>query len=119
MEDLIGPFNSKGVGLLVYHHKEKTAIAMVPPLEFKFKSKRETIGSSTRRPPTELVVTAHFMCMVDRPAPKGPRFAFDDVRAEYSEENKHAYKIAVADAMRRLGPEVEVPARLLSFLSIL
>ena len=94
-----------------------TAVMLVPPLEFKFRTRRQ---EGTGKWPTELVVTGHFMCLVDRQGKKGPRWAFDDDRAEYGPENKHAYKLAVADAMRALGREREVvPARLLEFLSLL
>ena len=50
---------------------------------------------------------------------KDPRWAFDDERAVYAAENKLAHKMAVAHAMHELGSRVELPARKLSFLSLL
>ena len=75
---------------------------------------------------TELIVTGHFLCLVDRIGRKGPRWAFDEFsdekpwgRGNYgSEANKLAYKKALARAVRQLGADI-VPARLLHFLSIL
>ena len=86
---------------------------LVPPLTFTFKTRRDD-----RSAPTELVVTGHFMCLVHREG-KQPRWAFDDERAAYADANKLAYKIAVAHAMHELGSRVELPAPLLSFLSLL
>ena len=94
--------------------ENKTAVMLVPPLDFSFKTRREQQGKSW---PTELVVTGHFMCLVDRAGPKGPRWAFDDARAQYDATNKHAYKLAVAEAMRELGEAV--PARVRAFLALL
>lgn len=113
VEALVGEFNVKGLGLAIFRDREKTGVAMVPPLEFKFKTKRD--GDNPRKYPTELVVTAHFMCVVKRPGRNDMRWAFDDDRAEYSALHKHAYKIALADAMQRMGPDV-VPERLLEWL---
>merc|ERR1712070_1051277 len=90
-------------------------VAMVPPIDFTFKTKRG--GDNPRKFPTELVVTAHFMCVVKRPGRATMRWAFDEERAEYGPENKHAYKIALADAMERMGPNV-VPPRLLAWLAV-
>ena len=91
---------------------------LVPPLEFRFKTRRQD-GVDGRKWPTELVVTGHFMCLVDRKGGRPPRWAFDDDRAEYGALNKHAYKLAVAASMRALGNEHAVPARLLKFLELL
>ena len=90
---------------------------LVPPLEFKFKTRRQQ-GEDARAWPTELLVTGHFMCLVDRGPSKAPRWAFDDDRAEYGPENKLSYKRAVAAAVRALDDGV-VPQRILSFLALL
>jgi hypothetical protein len=111
---LVGEFNAAGHGALALR-ENNTAVMLVPPLEFKFRTRRQ---EGTEKWPTELLVTGHCMCLVDRKGAKGPRWAFDDDRAEYGPENKHAYKLAVADAMRALGRDV-VPTRLLDFLSLL
>jgi hypothetical protein len=58
------------------------------------------------------------MCLVDRGVGRVPQWAFDDERAEYGVTNKHAYKLAVADAMLALGEGV-VPAHILEFLELL
>ena len=112
--ELVGPFNKIGHGALVFRETSKTAM-LVPPLTFTFKTRREDSGISA---PTEMVVTGHFMCLVHREG-KDPRWAFDDERAAYADTNKLAYKVAVAHAMHELGSRVELPARLLSFLSLL
>jgi hypothetical protein len=111
VQALIGPFNSAGHGALVFREQAKTAVMLVPPLTFTFKTRREQ-GTSW---PTELVVTGHFMCLVHREG-KQPRWAFDDERALYG--NKLAYKKAVAAAVQELDPGV-VPSQLVSFLSLL
>ena len=111
---IVGEVNATGHGALALR-ENNTAVMLVPPLEFKFKARRQ---EGSEKWPSELVVTGHFMCLVDRKGRKGPRWAFDDDRAEYGIENKHAYKLAVAEAMRALGREV-VPAHLLDFLSLL
>jgi hypothetical protein len=119
VHDLVGVFNKKRAhchGALVFRDNN-TAVMLVPPLEFKFRTKRQGDGDA-RTWPTEMSVTGHFMCLVDRKGPSGPRWAFDSTRAEYSSSNKHAYKIAVAAAMHELGPNI-VPNRLLNFLSLL
>ena len=112
---IVGEFNTTGHGALTLR-ENNTAVMLVPPLEFKFRTRRQ---EGTEKWPTELLVTGHFMCLVDRKGKKGPRWAFDDDRAEYGLENKHAYKLAVADAMRALGSERVVPAHMLEFLSLL
>ena len=115
---LVGKYNSKGHGALVVRDN-KTAVMLVPPLEFKFRARRQA-DADGRAWPTELIVTGHFMCLVDRPNAKCPRWAFDDERAEYTPENKLAYKMAVAAAVKELGPAaVKLPARVTKFLSIL
>lgn len=119
VEKLIGPYNKAGHGALVFREQQKTAVMLVPPLNFTFKTQREQGVSDLRKYPTELVVTGHFMCLVDRGPRKPPRWAFDTARALYSQENKLAYKIAVAAAMRELGPDVDVPAHMISFLEAL
>lgn len=55
VEALVKPFNVKGLGLALFKPKERTGLAMVPPLEFMFSSKRQ--GDAPRKYPTELVVT--------------------------------------------------------------
>ena len=57
------------------------------------------------------------MCIVQRQGRGGGRFAFYTARAAYTDEHKLSYKIAAADALRRLGPE-RVPAALLRFLAL-
>ena len=109
VEHLIGEFNAVGKGALVLRPVTNTLVMLVPPLEFKFKTKR----SEGDKWPTELVVTGHFVCLVDRKGKKGPRWAFDDERAEYTPQIKLAYKQALA-AARALGDVV--PARLMDFL---
>jgi hypothetical protein len=117
LEKIIGPFNAQGAGgLAVFRERERTGVVMVPPLEFIFKTWREP-GVPAIRWRTELHVTAHFMCIVQRQGRGGGRFAFDTARAAYTDEHKLAYKIAAADALRRLGPE-HVPAALLRFLAL-
>ena len=113
VKQLVARFNAVGHGALVLR-ENKTAVMLVPPLDFSFRTRREEHGGSW---PTELVVTGHFMCLVDRSGPKGPRWAFDDARAEYDATNKHAYKLAVAAAMSALGEAV--PARVRAFLALL
>ena len=73
---LVGPFNKVGHQALVIREQAKTAVMLVPPLTFTFKTKREEGGEKW---PTELVVTGHFMCLVDRVG-KDPRWAFDNER---------------------------------------
>ena len=90
---------------------------LVPPLDLKFKTQRREAADG-REWPTELIITGHFMALVDRVG-KPPRWAFDDERAEYDAQNKHAYKLAVAEAMRALGEKATVPAKHLRFLSLL
>ena len=70
VEELVGEFNNICTGSLVFRDNG-TAIMLVPPLEFKFKTKR--VGKSQRKFPTELVVAGHFISLVDRKGPKGPR----------------------------------------------
>ena len=59
--DFVGPFNKIGHGALVFREMTKTAVMLVPPLTFTFKTRREDDGAVS---PTELVVTGHFMCLV-------------------------------------------------------
>lgn len=113
---LVGPYNKIGHGALVFRDQAKTAVMLVPPLTFTFKTQREE-GVSPRKFPTELVVTGHFACLVDRGPRKAPNWRFDDARAEYSNDHKLAYKIAVAAAMRELDAEVDVPEHMMSHLS--
>ena len=113
---LVNQFNRIGHGALVFREQQSTAVMLVPPLTFTFKSRRNEDGESVSAP-TELVVTGHFMCLVHREG-KQPRWAFDDGRAEYAAENKLAYKKALASALEELGPGV-VPMHLLSFVSLL
>ena len=123
VELLVGPFNSCGYGSLALR-KQNTAVMLVPPLSFTFKTQRpadddEDADKNPRKFPTELTVTGHFITLVDRKAQrKAPLWKFDDERAAYSKENKLAYKMAVAAAMRALGPGV-VPAHMLESLSIM
>ena len=114
VRDLVEPFNLKstGVGSLVVR-ENNTAVMLVPPLTFTFRAQRVE-GVSI---PTLLTVTGHFVTLVDRKGPKGPRWAYDDVRAEYAPTNKLAYKVAVAEAVRELGPRV-VPRRILEWLEV-
>ena len=113
----MGQFNTDGHGSLALR-RQNTAVMLVPPLTFTFKAQRAGSGEDVRKFPTELIVTGHFITLVDRKARKNPVWNFDDARAEYTPENKLAYKVAVANAMRALGPGV-VPAHILKFLSIL
>jgi hypothetical protein len=113
VEKIVGEFNKTGNGALTVR-ENLTAVMLVPPLEFKFKTTRTDDGKC----PTQLIVTGHFMCLVDRRGGKSPRWAFDDERAEYAPENKLAYKRAVAAAVRALGADV-LPARIVRFLEIL
>ena len=115
VEKILAPYNKSGHGALVMR-ENNTAVMLVPPLEFKFRTQRGE-GDDGRKWPTQLLVTGHFMCLVDRKGGKPPRWAFDEERAAYGDENKLAYKRAVAAAMRALG-EV-VPAHMLEFLSII
>ena len=84
VESLVGHFNrTHGHGALVLR-QNSTAVMLVPPLEFRFKTKREseeTLGSLT-----ELIISGHFMCLVDRVGPQGPRWAFDDLRTAYADD---------------------------------
>ena len=114
---ILNKFNIRGHGSLIFHDSNNTAVMLVPPLQFKFRTQRQ-VSADARVWPTVLIVTGHFMCLVDRKGPKGPRWAFD-MRADYPLENKHACKIALAEAMHAMhGPQV-VPARLLEWLEIL
>ena len=61
---------------------------LVPPLELKFRTRREAGADGFA--PTELMLTGHFVCLVDRNGPKGARFAFDDKRAEYGALSRSA-----------------------------
>ena len=115
VSEVVGEFNEGGHGSLVVR-ENNTAVTLVPPLEFKFKARRQA-DANHRKWPTELIITGHFMCLVDRVG-KTPRWAFDDDRAAYSKENKHAYKLAVAAAMMKLGAHV-VPQRVRKFLKLL
>ena len=38
VEKLIGPYNKAGHGALVFREQQKTAVMLVPPLNFTFKS---------------------------------------------------------------------------------
>ena len=114
---LIGKFNTIGHGALVFRDNNNTAVMLVPPFEFRFRTQRQA-SSDVRAWPTVLSVTGHFMCLVDRKGPRGPLWAFDDARVDYPKENKHSCKIALAAAMHALGPEV-VPARILTWLNLL
>ena len=71
VKKLVAPFNTVGHGALVLR-ENKTAVMLVPPLDFTFKTRR--LDADGRSWPTELVVTGHFMCLVDRagPKPEGP-----------------------------------------------
>ena len=113
VERLVGKYNKTGHGALAFRQQEKTAVMLVPPLTFTFKTRREQ-GVDW---PTELVVTGHFMCLVHREG-KSPRWAFDEARADYGPAHKLAYKKAVAAAVQELEPGV-VPSQLVSFLSLL
>ena len=115
VESIVGPFNDTGAGLAVFRERERKGVLMVPPLEFTFKTKREA-DKPVNKWKTELVVTAHFMCVIQRQGRGGARFAFDTARAAYTDEHKLASKIAAADAMRRMGPDV-VPEKLLEYLA--
>ena len=118
VEALVGPFNNKGCGSLALR-KQNTAVMLVPPLQFTFKTERAKAGEDPRKFATELTVTGHFITLVDRKAQrKNPLWKFDDERADYSAENKLAYKMALAAAMRELGPAI-VPKHILKFLEIL
>ena len=115
---MLGMFNNKRTnchGSLVFRDNN-TAVMLVPPLDFKFRTKRQ--DDVARQWKTELLVTGHFMCLVDGQGRKGPRWAFDSSRSDYSVLSKHAYKIALATAMKELGPNV-VPQRMQRFTSIL
>ncbi len=113
---MVGAFNKTGHGSLVLR-ANNTAVMLVPPLEFKFKTQRQR-DQDGRKWPTQLIVTGHFLCLVDRVG-KSPRWAFDDERAAYGAENKLAYKRAVAAAMHALPQEQVVPKRMMRFLSLL
>ena len=113
----VGEYNrTQGHGALVFR-ENRTAVMLVPPLEFRFKAKRDGDGDAAELV-TKLVITGHFMCLVDNGPSRSPRWAFDDDRAEYAKENKLAYKIVVAAAMHDVGPGV-IPSHLLQFLSLL
>ena len=107
VELLISEFNVGGHGALVIR-PNNTAVLMGPPFDISFK----TVRGPTKMP-TVLAATAHFICLVDRPGnPKGPRWAFDESRADYGlDANKLSYKVAVAAALAELGDGV-VPARM-------
>ena len=115
VQDLVGPFNSHGGSLCL--RPSNTAVMLVPPFDFRFRTQRQPEGSE-RSWPTELIVTGHFLCLVDRGPLKSPVWSFDDARALYTSTNKHAYKIAVAHAMHALG-EGLVMERMLEFLELL
>ena len=64
-----------------------------------------------------LFVTGHFMQLVPRDGRKvTPRWVFDEDRAEYTDKNKHAYKIACAQAAAAVGREKFTP-KVLKFLA--
>ena len=112
----IAPHNSSGEGALVFRKQESTAILLAAALEFTFKSQRRPAGVSVAPAPTELIVTGHFVGLVERKGRKCPRWAFDEKRAAYSEVGKHGYKIALAhEATEAAG----VSEPLMSFLSVL
>jgi hypothetical protein len=119
VERLLSPHNKTGHGALIMR-ENNTAVMLVPPLEFKFTTRRET-DIDGRGWKTELVMTGHFMCLVDRGPERVPQWAFDDDRADYTPENKLAYKRAVARAMSVMGEgeNAVVPAHLSEFLSLL
>ena len=111
---LVNQFNRIGHGALVFREQQSTAVMLVPPLTFTFKSRRNEDGESVSAP-TELVVTGHFMCLVHREG-KQPRWAFDDGRADYAEENKLAYKLAVAAALHA-HTSAPLPMSFMSFVA--
>ena len=117
VSELVGPFNRQGHGALVVR-PNNTAVMLVPPLEFVFKTQRGE-DPNGRTWPTQLIVTGHFMCLVDRGVRKSPRWAFDDERATYEKENKLAYKKAVAAAVATLPETIVLPARVTNFLALL
>lgn len=117
VERLVSAFNKSGYGSLNLK-KMNTAVMLVPPLVVSFRTQRIE-GVDARQYPTELRLTGHFMMLVDRKAMrKDPLWKFDEERAHYPAENKLAYKIAVAAALRALGKDI-VPQHLLDFVRIL
>ena len=104
-----------GHGALVFREKEKTAVMLQAPLTFTFKSKRT--DEDPLRFVTQLVITGHFMVLVDRPHCTTPRWGLDKTCA-YTKAHRLAYKGAVAAAVRALGAGV-VSQRIIDHLAIL
>ena len=114
VELLVGKHNKLGYGCLSFT-KTKVAVMLVPPLEFFYRTKR--VGDGEEPAQQELVVTGHFMQLVPRDGRDVvPRWVFDEDRAEYTDKNKHAYKIACAQAAAAVGSEKFTP-RVLKFLA--
>ena len=104
-----------GHGALVVREQNKVAVMLAPPLEFAYRSKRVGEGEA---PPEELYINGHFIMLVPRSGKVTPRWAFDEERAEYSNVNKHTYKIAVAQACKALGPGA-ISKKVVEFLAAL
>ena len=100
---------------MVVREQNKVAVMLAPPLEFSYRSKRVADGEHQ---PEELYVNGHFVMLVPRSGNVTPRWAFDEERAEYSNLNKHAYKIAVAQACKALGPGA-ISKKVVEFLAAL
>ena len=117
VERLLQPHNKLGHGALVVREQNKVAVMLAPPLEFTYRTRRVGDGEDQ---PEELFVTGHFMMLVPRHG-KDPRWVFDDGdkgRADYSNVNKHTYKVALALAAEALGRDKFSP-RVLKFLELL
>ena len=116
VEELVAFHNKSGHGALALR-KQSTAVMLVPPLKFTFKTQRRAAGDAFAMP-TELTMQGHFVMLVDRKAmKKPPLWKFDEERADYSDEIKLAYKMAVARAMRERSDVV--PKHILKFLELL
>ena len=101
VELLVGQYNKIGKGALVVRAINKTAVMLAAPLDFSYRTTRVDEGEDQKE---ELYVTGHFIMLV--PRTRGvPRWVFDEERAEYTEKNKHVYKIALAKACNALGQD--------------
>ena len=113
VKQLVGPFNKvHGHGSLILR-PELTAVYLGPPIEFVFKTTREAPDGCMPR--TELIITGHFITVVDRKdMGQEPCFQFDEERCDYQQIAKDGYKLAVAEAAIELGTEI-MPPHLMSF----
>ena len=94
LRDLVGEHNSiesASLGAVVLRPNQTTYL-IGPPVSFTFHANR------TKPFLSYVTVRGHFVSLVNRRMPRGPRWEFD-TEANYSDLQKHAYQISLAEGL--------------------